>query len=208
MMHAYDSMYLDKTSRTIGSMLHDAVYEYQYDGSDFLNRFIQSGIAGHIEDGSPKYLAGRSGHELVLEIIEETTGKPLSPIYIETFERSDAYWSGWILARYQWYSGRTFRDILDTVSYDDLLALYSTLHEADVQKVYDVLDLHFAGSQSKLKTLRKICSLTQEELSEASGVPLSTIRAYERKAKDINKAQADILLKLARALKCDIKDLL
>ena len=49
---------------------------------------------------------------------------------------------------------------------------------------------------------------TQEELSELSTVPLSTIRAYERKAKDIKKAQADILLRLSSVLKCNMQDLL
>jgi len=50
--------------------------------------------------------------------------------------------------------------------------------------------------------------LTQEELANESGVSLNTIRAYERKGKDINKAQFDIMLRLAKALKCDITELL
>ena len=33
-------------------------------------------------------------------------------------------------------------------------------------------------------------------------------RAYERKAKDINKAQMDIVMALADALKCEIGDLI
>ena len=39
-------------------------------------------------------------------------------------------------------------------------------------------------------------------------VELPTIRAYERKAKDINKAQMDIVMGLANALKCEIRDLI
>ena len=45
MLHAYSSLYLDKSSRTLGNMLHDAVIEFGMDGTDFLNRFIQSDIA-------------------------------------------------------------------------------------------------------------------------------------------------------------------
>ena len=62
--------------------------------------------------------------------------------------------------------------------------------------------------ESKLKTMRRQCGLTQEELSGLSGVALPTIRAYERKAKDINKAQMDIVMGLADALKCEIRDLI
>ena len=63
-------------------------------------------------------------------------------------------------------------------------------------------------NESKLKTARKHCGLTQEDLANESGVSLNTIRAYERKSKDINKAQSDIVLRLARALKCNMTDLL
>ena len=124
MLHAYSSLYLDKSSRTLGNMLHDAVIEFGMDGTDFLNRFIQSDIAEQFENGS------------------------------------DVYWVGWILAHYQWYSGRTFKSILDTISYRELLGLYGTLHEADVQKSYEVLDAHFFNTESKLKTMRKRCGLT------------------------------------------------
>ena len=50
--------------------------------------------------------------------------------------------------------------------------------------------------------------MTQTELAGESGVSLNTIHAYERKGKDINKAQIDIVLRLAKALKCDITELL
>ena len=56
--------------------------------------------------------------------------------------------------------------------------------------------------------MRRHCGITQEELSGLSGVALPTIRAYERKAKDINKAQMDIVMGLADALKCDVRDLI
>ena len=202
--HAYSQLYLSKASRAVGNMLHDAVIEFGMDGEDFLKRFIQS----EIESGNPKYIAGKSGLELFLEVMEKTTGKAYDTKLIESYERSPVYWVGWMLTHYQWYSGRTFKSILDTVPYNELLGLYGTLHEADIEKSYEVLDAHFEKSESKLKTARKHCGLTQEELACESGVSLNTIRAYERKGKDINKAQFDIVLRLAKALKCDITELL
>ena len=206
--HAYSQLYLSKASRAVGNMHHDAVVGFGMDGEDFLKRCIQSDIAEEIESGNPKYIAGKSGLELFLEVMEKTTGKAYDTNLIESYERSPVYWVGWMLTHYQWYSSRTFKSILDTVPYDELLGLYGTLHEADIEKSYEVLDAHFEKSESKLKTARKHCGLTQEELSHESGVSLNTIRAYERKGKDINKAQFDIVLRLAKALKCDITELL
>ena len=206
--HAYSQLYLSKASRAVGNMLHDAVVGFGMDGEDFLKRFIQSDVAEEIESGNPKYIAGKSGLELFLEVMEKTTGKAYDTELIESYERSPVYWVGWMLTHYQWYSGRTFKSILDTVPYNELLGLYGTLHEADIEKSYEVLDAHFEKSESKLKTARKHCGLTQEELAHESGVSLNTIRAYERKGKDINKAQFDIVLRLAKALKCDITELL
>ena len=156
----------------------------------------------------PKYIAGKSGIELFLEVIERAIGKEMDNAIIESYDRSDVYWIGWVLAHYQWYSGQSFKDILETISYNELLGLYDILHEADIRKSYEVFDAHFKCNESKLKQNRKRCGLTQEELSEMSDVSLNTIRAYERKAKDISKAQIGTILKLAKALKCSMTDLI
>jgi len=206
--HAYSQLYLAKSSRAIGNMLHNAVLEYEMDGDVFLARFIQSDIAAQFECGNPKYIAGKSGMELLIEVMEKTSGEMPNIAEIKSYERSYAYWVGWMLTHYQWYSGRTFKSILDTIPYDELATLYDTLHEADIHKSYEMLDMHFANSESKLKTFRKHCGLTQEELSLASNVSLNTIRAYERKSKDLNKARVDIVINLAKALKCDAIELL
>ena len=208
MTHAYSQLYLSKSSRAVGNMLHDAVCEFGMNGDDFLKRFIQSDIAEEIESGNPKYIAGKSGLELFLEVMEKTTGEVQNAEPVESYERSPVYWVGWMLTHYQWYSGRTFKSIIDTVPYNELLGLYETLHEADIEKSYEVLDVHFEKSESRLKTVRKRCGLTQEELAGESGVSINTIRSYERKGKDINKAQFDIVLRLAKALKCDMIELL
>jgi len=206
--HAYSQLYLGKASRVVGSMLHNAVVEFGMNGADFLQRFIQSDIAEQIENGSPKYIAGKSGFELFLEVMEKTAGRVCDAEPAPSYERSPAYWVGWMLTHYQWHSDRTFKSILDTVPYDELVGLYGILHEADIQKSYEVLDAHFGKHDSRLKTARKHCGLTQEALADKSGVSLNTIRAYERKSKDLNKAGIDIVMRLAKALKCNMSELL
>lgn len=133
MIPAYNLIYLSKAAKAVGNMLHDAILEFDYDGSDFLRLFIQSDIAEQIENGNPKYVAGKSGIELFTEVIERNIGRQIDSAVIETYDRSDVYWVGWVLAHYQWYSGRSFRDILEVVPYDELLGIYDTLHEADIQ---------------------------------------------------------------------------
>ena len=140
--------------------------------------------------------------------MERTTGRNVEAQTEESYERSDAYWVGWMLAHYQWCSGHSFRSILDTVPYTELVGLYGTLHEADIQKSYEVMDVHFSQRMCTLKAARRRAGLTQEELSERSGVSLSALRAYECRGKDLDRAQTETVLRLANALKCDISDIL
>ena len=60
----------------------------------------------------------------------------------------------------------------------------------------------------RLKKARKAKKLTQKELAEKAGIPLSTLRGYEYGKKDISKAGAETVIKLINVLKCDLSDLL
>lgn len=63
-----------------------------------------------------------------------------------------------------------------------------------------------------LKVKRQAAGLSQSELAEVSGVPAGLIRKYEAEAdsahRDINKAAAITVYKLALALKCEVADIL
>ena len=208
MTHAYNQIYLNKASSAIGIMIHDAVHEFGCIGSEFLHRFACSQAAAEIEAGNPRYLMGRSGLELYLEVEEQTRGRQIITPVVDCSLKSKEYRAGWLLAQYQWYSCRTFRDILTAVTFDELADLSPALPGTDLKNIFDRLDEKFVSEESRLKRIRRGCGMTQEELSDLSTVPLSTIRAYERKAKDIKKAQADILLRLSSVLKCNMQDLL
>jgi transcriptional regulator with XRE-family HTH domain len=53
-----------------------------------------------------------------------------------------------------------------------------------------------------------MAGLTQSQLSEETGIPIKTIQQYEQGRKDINKAQAEYVIKLAQVLCCNPVDLL
>lgn len=59
-----------------------------------------------------------------------------------------------------------------------------------------------------LKNIREDRVLSQAKLAEASGVSVRMIQYYEQGIKDINKAQAETVYKLARALNCNMEDLI
>lgn len=206
--HAYDPIYLDNASRGVANMLHFAVCDRSLDGSDFLDRFIQSGIAHQFEAGNPKYIAGRSGGELFMEVMELTGEHPDALAVVEHYDRSDVYWTGWAMTHFQWMTNDSYRDILDAIPYEEWIQSYSPLHEADVRKVCDVMRERRAGQASRLRAMRRRCGMTQIELSHRSGVSVNTLRAYEQKIKDINKAQINHLQSIAEAMHCAVDDLL
>ena len=61
---------------------------------------------------------------------------------------------------------------------------------------------------SNLKLLRLDANLSQSELSKLSEVPVRTIQQYEQKQKNINKASAETIIKLAKVLNCSVFDLM
>ena len=58
----------------------------------------------------------------------------------------------------------------------------------------------------KLKDIRKQKHLSRRELAEQSGVNEQTIRFLEEEINDPTNAKLSTLVKLARALKCRVKD--
>lgn len=62
--------------------------------------------------------------------------------------------------------------------------------------------------KTALEFRRQTKRFTQKLLSERSGVNIRMIQHYEQGVKDINKAQAITLYKLAQVLECEIEDIL
>ena len=59
-----------------------------------------------------------------------------------------------------------------------------------------------------LQEMRLAKGLSQSQLSKKSGVSLGHIKNLEQGQRDINKTAGIILYRLAKALECDMKDLL
>ena len=210
MIHAYDKLYLEKAQYALARMLDFAVYELDYSLEKFFGLFLGTGVADRFGSGDYELLVGRSGVELAYTVLEEA-GIPLDRIPVHyPIDRSDVYWAGWVLAYYQWYTALSFAEITEAVSITEIAAMYTTYHEMDIRQFTDHMNELYlqATPDTNLKRLRKKAGLSQSALAEISGVPLRTIQQYEQRQKNINKAQAQYVAMLARALYCKMEDLL
>ena len=210
MTHAYQEIYLSNAQAMLGDAFDYAINVCHIPGSSFVKLFIASTISKRLENGEPSYLSGKSGIEVAMEILAETTGKVPDAAPQEHFSRSIEYWIGWAVAYYQWFSGRSYSDIFKVVSFEELQKMYDPLHEADITKFADILDARMREffADTSLKRIRTAYGCTQAELAQRSGVSLRSIQMYEQRNKDINKASAETLLRLSRVLGCTMEDLM
>ena len=209
-MRAYPETYLNRAMSIMGDAFDYAINDCKIDGAEFVKMFATSTACKKIENGEASYLSGKSGIEIAIECVYEMTGKEIFVEPSEKFNRSAQYWCGWAVCYYQWWSSRKYADIFKAVSFEDMLGLYPTLHEASVEKFASVLDekVRAAYPETNLKRIRTAYGCSQRELSKMSGVSLRSIQMYEQRNKDINKAQSDSLYRLAKALGCTMEDLL
>lgn len=63
-------------------------------------------------------------------------------------------------------------------------------------------------NKNRLKLMREAQGLTQKDLADKSGVNIRMIQHYEQGSKDINKATAITVAKLAIALDCNVLEIL
>lgn len=200
---SYNENYLSMVAENVGTMFEHAVDNKQ-NPEIFWNRFINSNVAKQIEIGNVKYLTC-SGMDYLREVLNDEKISWLE----QDINKDRFYWAGWILAQYQYRTNYSFYKINCNLPINNVLDLYDTLHEADITKFFDVADEYFKKPEpTNLQRIRKAMGLSQAELAKQAGVELRSIQMYEQRKNDINKAQAETLLKLSRVMGCSIEDLL
>lgn len=200
-MNAYDKIYLDDAIHNFGVMIDYAVNTVECPAEQFWNRFLVSSIAERFSRGAVDIIAGHSGIELAIMVFEET-GKNLSKIETAISISSKEYWAGITLARYQWKTGLSFKEITARgLGLMQTIAMFNPMHEAD-QSNFDTLadKIIEIKNNSWLKTIRNINGITQEQLSKKSEIPIRQIRAYEQEKIKIANAEYDTIKKLKTAL--------
>lgn len=209
-MNAYDKIYLEDAMNNMADMFDYVSNDCHMDKDGFFALFISTGVADAFGRGTPRIVSGMSGAELAQEVFLKSGYPMQAPEPVARISRSPDYWCGWILAFYQWSTGLTFEQISKQITLAEIETLYPTLHEAPEEKFLDVMLKRVQNRKEPtyLQTIRKTARLTQQELSQKAGVSLRSIQLYEQREKDINKAQARTVDKLARTLGCRVEDLL
>ncbi|MBO4873069.1 MAG: helix-turn-helix transcriptional regulator [Lachnospiraceae bacterium] len=210
MIRAYQEIYLSKAQSALGDAFEYAVHDFGIPGADFIRLFSVSSVSKRMEKGDPAYLAGKSGIEIAMDTLLETTGKLPEAAAEEHFSRSKEYWIGWAVCYYQWFSSRSYSEIFQAIPFEELVAMYNPLHEADVTKFVQIAEERIREYYkcTKLKKLRINYGCTQAELAKRSDVTLRSIQMYEQRRKDINKANVETLYRIATVLGCTIEDLI
>ena len=190
MIRAYREIYLSKAQSAMGDAFDYAINGCDIPGSDFIKLFVSSSICRRMENAEPQFLVGKSGIEIAIDVIFETTGRQPEEKLKYSSVRSPEYWIGWAVCYYQWYSTRNYRD------------LFTKFVEIADEKIRE----YFV--ETNLKRLRTAYGLSQAELAERSGVMLRSIQMYEQRRKNINKAGAETLYRISRTLGCTMEELL
>jgi len=210
MIRAYHKVYLEKARTNLGRMLDFATYDLGYDPCEFFDLFMNCGLAERFGKGEFTLTVGMSGVELAYRVLELTKHQVEFPKPRYTADRSPEYWAGWALAYYQWETAMPFAEILEYIPLDDIIRMYTPYHEMDIRHFCDRMNELYraANPETKLKQMRQRAGMSQSELAEQSGVRVRTIQQDEQRQKSINKAQAEYLMMLARALHCNAEDLI
>lgn len=190
---------------SLGAMMDYSVNACGENLVSFYDRFLSSGIADLFFRANPGIITGCSGIELAQKVALRT-GRPLAPADDFIDIGSPEYWTGWTLAYLSWYLNIDFRTLKSKgVGAAEVHLRYSTLHEADLSKAVNFANKQIADANASgnlLKIARQNVGMTQRELSDASGVSLRAIRAYEQGQLSLRNAEAASVSILSRILGC------
>lgn len=166
MIYAYDKVYLRIAQRSLGEMLSYAVYDLGYELEDYYKIFLQSKYSMRFSKGDLFVITGMSGAELAIRVLDIPDDDIIMPSY--NTAKSQEYWTGWILAYYQWENGKTFEMIDKEIPICKIRNMYNPYHEMDISSA--ILKLREMSQVSRAETYLK---------NYAKG--LVSVRAFLRK---------------------------
>lgn len=133
---AYSKIYLDDAMLSMGSMFIYGVHDCKFSLGKVWDMFCTSRYGAMFSYGDPHVVAGMSGVEILQHIDCDTKGvwKHTLPEPQHQLCRDDIYWTGWLIAYYQWFTGQTFERLHREIDVEWVHGLYYPLHEADIEK--------------------------------------------------------------------------
>ena len=86
MIYSYDKVYLRIAQRVLGEMLKYAVYDCGYELNEYYRLFTESSYSERFSKGDPFVIAGMSGAELAIRVMDVPDDEIVAPGYY--FEKS------------------------------------------------------------------------------------------------------------------------
>lgn len=208
MIHAYDEMYVEGAMLRMGDMLEYACLDCGYDPDAYWKMFLGSGLARRFEIGDVSVIAGKSGPELAYMVLQNIDHRVQYPTPAWREDRSELYWSGWVLAYFQWYTNRPYIEIWASISIRMLQKMYPTLHEADISKTVDTMaGLMKPVPKNSVQTLRLVRGLTQQEVADRAHMTVSQLQRIEYGERKIENLSLKTAISLASALGVRVEEL-
>ena len=209
-IRAYAESYLRFSQNILGHAVDFTVLSLNLKPDTFGNAFAVSSASKQFAGGNPRYIAGMNGCELARQVLTETHTSFTDAEDAMYLDKSPEYWSGWALAFCQWYTSRSFMEILTSFPLSRIISMYPVYHEMDISHLAEHLDTQIRKSApgTRLKRARLNCGLSQSELAKDADVALRQIQLFEQRQRDINNAAAITLLRLSKSLHCRMEDLL
>ena len=190
-------------------MLLAGTYLFDIPADDFWGLFISTGYAARFGKGEAGVVAGLSGWELAVRVLEAAGRSFERRRPMETDTLPPPYWAGWALAKYQWYTGLSFARIERVVPISAIIDMYHPYHEMNVKRFFGKMDELYLAKypETNLKRIRTAAGYTRADLARIAEVSPRMVGKYELREKDINHALADVVGRLAVALHVDASDL-
>lgn len=133
---AYSELYIHDSQKNIACAFEYGVLGLNYTLEEFVQKWIGFPKIELIETGNPMYIAGMSG----IELARLVTSRQNEDVKKLAYNPTENYWTGWIASYYQWLRNTTYKNIFTKMTANDFLCVYPTMHEADINRIIELLD--------------------------------------------------------------------
>lgn len=144
MTHAYNELYLNDAKKSFSQFLDYLINDCKLESDWVATLFANSDFSKGFEGGNPFIVSGRSGVELARDLIRKVYKDFDLPEATYSNGFTPEYWAGWVLAEYQWYSGRAFKDIFNSIKLSEIIMMYPLYHEMDITRFIEAINDRFA----------------------------------------------------------------
>ena len=169
MIHSYDEIYTAKAQTSLAQMLRYAEEDLHIGLNEFWDMFLISGVADLFGKGDFRFLVGMSGVEAAWEVVWRLTGEWPQAKPTFSLDKSPTYWTGWILAWYQWYSGQSFRRINEFLT---------GISQSELARQSGVSVRMIQNYEQRQKDLRKAQTMTTWMLARALRCSVEDLMEY------------------------------